>query len=137
VRTALHFAPPHGCARLRYRLTPFVCVFVCVCVCLHTDELRTQGVPWTHRVVQRATPTVVMAVLASLLNVVCAYDPIGYGVPYVQCAAREARARLTHGVRMMCIQVQLPHVLRYQAGSRSSRRTGTPPNAHPSPVLAR
>ena len=46
------------------------------------DELQAHGTPWSIRVLQRATPTIVMAVLASLLNVVCAYDPVGYGLPY-------------------------------------------------------
>ena len=50
---------------------------------LLAEELKTRGVAWTLRILQRATPTIVMALLASLLNIVCAYDPIGYGVPYV------------------------------------------------------
>jgi len=45
--------------------------------------LRTDGITWSLHILKRATPTVVMALLASLLNVICNYDPVGYGMPYV------------------------------------------------------
>lgn len=47
-----------------------------------SSELRANGNSWTNMIIQRAHPNVVMTMLASLLNVVCSYDPIGYGLPY-------------------------------------------------------
>eukprot|EP00160_Parvularia_atlantis_P018711 Unigene7058_Nuclearia_a/m.21624 Unigene7058_Nuclearia_a/g.21624 ORF Unigene7058_Nuclearia_a/g.21624 Unigene7058_Nuclearia_a/m.21624 type:complete len:771 (+) Unigene7058_Nuclearia_a:142-2454(+) len=47
-----------------------------------SNDLKSNGNWWTILLIQRANSTIVMALLASLLNVVCAYDPIGLGMPY-------------------------------------------------------
>jgi len=66
-------------------------------------DLRSGGNWWTNLMIQRTNATIVMAVLASLLNVVCAYDPIGYGLPYNYVLFADTREALVE----TCLQVLL------------------------------
>lgn len=58
---------------------------------------------WLHYVVAKTERKVVLALLCSLLNTACKYNPLGWGVPYNHVVFTDTREQLV----VMCLRVLL------------------------------
>ncbi|KAG0175125.1 hypothetical protein DFQ30_000608 [Apophysomyces sp. BC1015] len=89
------------------------------------SQVLSKDDPWLHFIVSRTERKVVLALLCSLLNTACRYNPLGWGVPYNHVVFTDTREQLV----AVCLRVLLV-ILDYHSpqATNVARQNGQQPS---------